>query len=59
MALLDLLKRPSTIPLLAFASVGSLYIGLKTRTIMAQRERAAEDQAKNYEVRPHRSGGGV
>ena len=49
-------RRPSTLPLLALASGGSQYIGLKTRTIMARRERAAEGEAKNYEVRPHRSG---
>ena len=49
-------RRPSTLPLLAVFSLGSLYAGLKAKTIMARRERAANGQEKNYEVRTHRSG---
>ena len=49
-------RRPSTIPLVAAVSVGSMYLGLKTRTVMARRERAAQDGDRNYQVDTHRSG---
>ena len=68
-----LLSRPSTLGLVAFAGSGAFYLGLKSKTIMAQqqargRENEKQNRAgasttgsseKSYEVRAGREGGGV
>ena len=49
-------RRPSTIPIVAVVSMGSMYLGLKTRTVMARQGRGDQGEERNYQVDTHRSG---
>ena len=66
----SLLTRPTTLGLVAVAGSGVFYLGLKSKTTMAQQaqrdgrgsqSKAGEsaDKEKTYEVRAGREGGGV
>ena len=66
----SLLTRPSTLGVIAVAGSGFFYLGLKSKTLMAQQaqrggvdnQSGAEGPAnkeRNYEVRAGREGGGV
>ena len=66
----SLLTRPSTLGLIAVAGSGAFYLGLKSKTIMAQqaqrgggedssRAGGQADKGRNYEVKAGREGGGV
>lgn len=66
----SLLSRPSTIGVIAVAGSGAFYLGLKSKTIMAQqaqrdkgenqsRPGGPANEEKNYEVKAGREGGGV
>lgn len=66
----SVLTRPSTIGLVAVAGGGAFYLGLKSKTIMAQQAQrdsgksesgvaGSENNEKNYEVKAGREGGGV
>lgn len=67
---ISLLTRPSTLGLVAVAGSGAFYLGLKSKTVMAQqaqRESGKYDSKaggpanmeNNYEVKAGREGGGV
>ena len=66
----SLLTRPSTLGLIAVAGSGAFYLGLKSKTVMAQQARreSGENQSgsggpankeRSYEVKAGREGGGV
>lgn len=67
----SLLTRPSTLGVIAVAGSGAFYLGLKSKTIMAQQAQrdsgenkssvggSANKEEKNYEVKAGREGGGV
>lgn len=66
----SLLTRPSTLGLVAVAGSGAFYIGLKSKTAMAQQAQreggesqitggGPANREKSYEVRAGREGGGV
>lgn len=66
----SLLSRPSTLGVVAVAGSGAFYLGLKSKTIMAQqaqRDRGERktraggpaDEGKDYGVKAGREGGGV
>ena len=65
-----ILTRPSTLGLIAVAGSGAFYLGLKSKTIMAQQAQrdigqnqsgtgAPANKEKSYEVKAGREGGGV
>ena len=66
----SLLTRPSTLGFVAVASSGAFYIGLKSKTITAQKAqrekgdsqgvvRGSASKEMNYGVKAGREGGGV
>ena len=66
----SLVTRPSTLGLIAVAGSGAFYLGLKSKTVMAQQARrgGGENQSgvggpanekRSYEVKAGREGGGV
>ena len=71
--LTSLLSKPSTLGLIAVGGSGAFYLGLKSKTIMAQQAQRdsggenaasgadgqADEGRKNFEVKAGREGGGV
>ncbi len=68
--LTSLLTRPSSLGLIAVAGSGAFYLGLKSKTIMAQQAQRASgekesmagapaNRERSYEVKAGREGGGV